>query len=127
VTKKGLVQVKDLTANGAAAACGLQIGDVIIDVNGKSVLKKSLTVVIGTLRSNLGPEVPMVVCSQPHECTIQRSTGAGGGGGAMGDSAKYTVQVHKQQTAEGPESLGLKLVTDEAGEHVVGMVSTSGT
>ena len=72
VTKKGLVQVKGVAPDSAAEAASLAVGDVIIDINSKSVLKKSLTQVIATLRSEMGPEVSIVVCSQPHEAVLER-------------------------------------------------------
>lgn len=127
VTKKGLVQVKDLVEGGAAEESGLVIGDVLIDINGKTVLKKTLSVVIATLRSDLGPEVPMIVCSQPHECVIERDHEVTKHQPKKTSKRpKYTVDIEKRATPDGPEPLGLGFVTDEKGVHQISVVVAGG-
>ena len=125
VTKKGLVQVKDVKPASAAEAAQLSVGDVIIDINGKTVLKKSLTQVIATLRSEMGPEVSMVVCSQPHEAVLERDYETKkhqpAASGKKAKRPKYTVEVKRGITAEGYEPLGLSLVT-EGNHHICGQV-----
>jgi len=127
VTKKGLVQVKDLVEGGAAEESGLVIGDVLIDINGKTVLKKTLSVVIATLRSDLGPEVPMIVCSQPHECVIERDHEVTKHQPKKTSKRpKYTLDIEKRATEDGPEPLGMGFVTDERGLHTVSQVVAGG-
>jgi len=125
VTKKGLVQVKDVKPGTAADAAQLSVGDVIIDINGKTVLKKSLTQVIATLRSELGPDVNMVVCSQPHEAVLERDYETKkhqpAASGKKAKRPKYTVEVKREIAADGFEPLGLALVT-EGSHHICGQV-----
>lgn len=122
-----LVQVKDLVEGGAAEESGLVIGDVLIDINGKTVLKKTLSVVIATLRSDLGPEVPMIVCSQPHECVIERDHEVTKHQPKKTSKRpKYTLDIEKRATEDGPEPLGMGFVTDERGLHTVSQVVAGG-
>ena len=124
---KRVLQVKDLVEGGAAEESGLVIGDVLIDINGKTVLKKTLSVVIATLRSDLGPEVPMIVCSQPHECVIERDHEVTKHQPKKTSKRpKYTVDIEKRATPDGPEPLGLGFVTDEKGVHQISVVVAGG-
>eukprot|EP00039_Didymoeca_costata_P028222 m.20383 g.20383 ORF g.20383 m.20383 type:complete len:486 (+) comp6831_c0_seq1:171-1628(+) len=120
VTKKGLVQVKDVLIKSAAEAAGLKIGDVILELNGKSVLKKSLTEVVNILRSDLGPEVPMIVCSRPHEVVLERDFGSSKS--SRSSRTKYSVEISR---AKG-QSLGMSLITDENGSHIIGKIDEAG-
>jgi C-terminal processing protease CtpA/Prc len=68
------VQVKEVTVGGAADAAGVQIADVIMEINGKSVLKLTLNQVITVMQAYkhqhaestlLGVQDPLsiIVCS----------------------------------------------------------------
>lgn len=124
LTTEGLIQVIECFVNGAADRSGVRVGDILLSVDGQSLIKrKSFMKAVGLLRAANPDVVNLVVASHPRvvdfgqvrhkPVSVKRN--------------HYTVEVTRLTIGGGSlEPLGMGLGTNEAGEHHVTKVIAGG-
>lgn len=128
-TSEGFIQVIEVFVNGAGESGGLHTGDLILEVDGQSLIRKDFRKSIAALRSNnTGAMANLIACPQPSLKQVVRgyqSRNQTGGG----PPKFYTIQLNRLSLGGGDiEPLAMGLLTEQQGPrgHTVSVVEPGG-
>lgn len=135
LTTEGLVQVIECFVNGAADRQGIRVGDILLAVDGQSLIKrKSFQKTVALLRNANPAAVNLVVASSPRVVDFAQAPArrpqqpsAHSAPSATPPRKHYVVEVSRLTVGGGNlEPLGMGLGTDDHGGHHVTRIVPGG-